>query len=144
MSEVYIPIKTFTCTYNAKEDRLLLTLNYQEINERVDFWVTRSFLLKLLPIFFDLTATAFPSQPSNPQSNSNTTDSSTYVLTQKSPLLLESVDFQRLAENKHRIVFKNLETSISAEAYLEQENLEHFVTLLLNTAPKYEWGTYNI
>ena len=144
MSEVYIPIKTFTCTYNAKEDRLLLTLNYQEINERVDFWVTRSFLLKLLPIFFDLTATAFPSQPSKPQSNSNITDSSTYGLTQKSPLPLESVDFQRLAENKHRIVFKNLETSISAEAYLEQENLEHFVTLLLNTAPKYEWGIYNI
>ncbi|WNZ00164.1 hypothetical protein SUSP_002581 [Sulfurospirillum sp. 'SP'] len=143
MSQIVIPIKTFTCTYSAKEDRLLLTMNYQEINERVDFWLTRSFLLKLLPIFFDLTTEQLPPQAS-PASSNTSTDASTYVLTQKAPMLLESVDFQKLTDNRHRIVFKNIENATSAEAFLEQVNLESFVQLLLNTTPKYEWGMYHI
>ena len=143
MSQSVIPIKTFTCTYSAKEDRLLLTMNYQEINERVDFWLTRSLLLKLLPIFFDLTTEQLPQQVSPALSNIST-DASTYVLTQKSPILLESVDFQKLTDNRHRIVFKNIENATSAEAILEQVNLESFIKLLINTTPKYEWGIYDI
>ena len=118
-------------------------MNYQEINDRVDFWLTRSFLLKLLPIFFDLTTHKIKKEDLQP-STTTSTDTSTYVLTYKAPLLLESIDFQTLTDGRHRIVFKNLETATNAEAILEQANLESFVQLLLNTAPKFEWGIYNI
>lgn len=144
-----VTIKTFTCTYNTREDRLLLTMNYQEIDERVDFWLTRSFLLKLLPVFFDLTTHVqdelIPQKSlRNETQQKQSTDTSIYVLTQKVPLLLESIDFHKLSDNQHKIVFKNLESTTYAEAFLEQANLDGFVQLLLNAAPRYEWGIYNI
>lgn len=132
--------------YDSLEDRLLLTLNYEIEAERIDFWITRSFLLKLIPIFFDFTqhaiSTIEDSEPQTP-SRDKPTDSSLYLLTQKTPMLLESVDFSKVAQGT-KMVFKNSEKGIFCEAVLDDSMMKKVVMLILNSAPKYEWGTYTI
>ncbi|ATB70957.1 hypothetical protein SJPD1_2879 [Sulfurospirillum diekertiae] len=141
-----IVAKTFTCKYDAKEDRLLLTLNYEIQAERIDFWITRSFLLKLIPIFFDFTqhdnGIVNELIEQTPQKD-KPTDSSLYLLTQKTPILLESVDFSKEAQGT-KIVFKNSEEAIFCETVLDERMMKSVVKLILNSAPKYEWGIYSI
>ena len=71
------------------------------------------------------------------------TDTSTYLLTYKNPLLLESVDFTRDNTNT-KITLKNLEKAIYYEALLDNTSLDSVVKLILNNVPKYEWGIFNI
>ena len=44
-----IQIQTITPTYDTVEDRIRLSINYQDTNSRIDMMITRSFILKLLP-----------------------------------------------------------------------------------------------
>jgi len=44
-----IMIQTITPIYDEIEDRIRLTINYQETQNRIDLMITRSFILKLLP-----------------------------------------------------------------------------------------------
>lgn len=44
-----ISANTFTPIYDKVEDRLRLVVNYQDIQNRVDFMITRSFILNLVP-----------------------------------------------------------------------------------------------
>ena len=144
MEIAYHLIQTFTCRYDAREDRLLLTLNYQDIEKRVDFWITRSFLMKLIPIFFDYTVQESQStQPSFSKDEQLPTDTTTYLLMQQLPLMLESIDFQPMKYGT-RVVLKNLEKSLFYEAKLDQNLMKNFVNLILKSVPKYEWGIYNI
>jgi hypothetical protein len=66
-----------------------------------------------------------------------------YILTYKERLLLESVDFKKM-EQGTMLVFKNLEKSIFCEALLNEKDMKSFMSLLLGSVPKYEWGMYNI
>ena len=44
-----ISANTFTPIYDQVEDRIRLVINYQDIHNRVDFMITRSFILNLVP-----------------------------------------------------------------------------------------------
>jgi len=44
-----ITIHTLTTAYDDKEDRIRLSINYQQIENRIDLMVTRSFILDLVP-----------------------------------------------------------------------------------------------
>ena len=143
METQILSVKTFTCKYDDKEDRLVLTLNYLSPIERVDFWITRSFLLKLIPVFFDFMQQS--TQDNTPINNQlpTPTDSSMYILTQKESLLLESMDFKR-QNNATVLVFKNLTKAVLYEAILDENGIKNFVNLILKSVPRYEWGIYNI
>ncbi|WP_458699912.1 hypothetical protein ACKGJI_08775 [Sulfurospirillum sp. 1307] len=134
-----ITAKTFTCNYISKEDRLLLTINYEEIENRVDFWITRSFLLKLLPHFFDYVSEDYSNEKND---NTKNTDNTTFNLTFKTPILLESVGFKNY-DNAIEIVFKSLEHNIFAKATLDKSIFQKVVKLLINSSPTYEWGIIN-
>ncbi len=140
-----IEAKTYTCQYVEREDRLLLTINYQDISNRVDFWITRKFLLKLLPYFFDYMSSV--PQAIEKQNNSNgttSTDTSTFVLTQKEPFLLDSVDLGYTQNGDIKIVFKNTEKNIFCVGALEHILFENLVELITKSVPVVEWGAYNI
>ena len=142
-----IEAQTFTCQYIQREDRLLLAINYQDIENRIDFWITRSFLLKLLPYFFDyISHTDTQSIENEIEINnySSPTDTSTFVLMQKEPILLDSVDFKRLDSKDVKIVFKNTQKKISCVASLEQGAFDNVAKLIVKSAPAMEWGTYTI
>lgn len=132
---------TFTCNYSEKEDRLLLSINYTKLEERTDFWITRAFLLKILTHL-----SKYVSSEKNPksileQSGTSPTDQSTFALTQTTPVLLESIDFQH-KNNQHQLLLKNMQFQVYCEANLDTKTLESVVALLVNTAPKYEWGIH--
>ena len=44
-----ITANTFTSLYDNIEDRLRLVINYQDIENRVDFMITRAFAINLIP-----------------------------------------------------------------------------------------------
>jgi len=44
-----VTANTFTPLYDELEDRIRLVVNYQDIQNRVDFMITRSFILNLIP-----------------------------------------------------------------------------------------------
>jgi len=46
-----INVNNITFSYNQKEDRLIFTINHLQIDERIDFFVTRRMLIKLLEAF---------------------------------------------------------------------------------------------
>ncbi len=138
--------KTFTCTYDQKEDRIKLTLNYQDPVERVDFWITRSFLLRLLPLLSKFgSAKDEMSVVSGNQTNeevapapSTPTDESMLMLTQKEPILLEQVDFGK-SERGVNIVFSS-PLSPRYTALLKAQEVDTLANLLIKAAPTYEWG----
>ncbi len=139
--EKVIQANTFTCGYIESEDRLLLSINYTDIINRVDFWITRNFLLKLLPHFFDYTIAL---DSLDIQSFSNVeTDRESYEFNMKEPILLESVDITR-GKTGFRIIFKNLKNNIFCIALFDQEHFDRFVNLVINASPKMQWGIYNV
>jgi hypothetical protein len=46
-----INITNITFSYNQKEDRLIFTINHNNIDQRIDFFVTRRMLIQLLEAF---------------------------------------------------------------------------------------------
>ncbi|WP_434580950.1 hypothetical protein MLC52_01420 [Sulfurimonas sp. NW15] len=146
--------KTFTCIYSEKEDRLLLTVNYQDAENRVDFWLTRNFLIKLLPHLFEYmnyetqavvqsTQTqeqkgSVPSVP--PPSQQTPTDSATFTLTQKVPVLLESIDITKLGNGYIQFVLKNMEKNIYATATLEPALFSQVIKVITSAVPTFSWG----
>ncbi len=139
-----IEAKTFTCTYSDREDRLLLTLNYEDYKNRVDFWITRSFLLKIIPYLFDYTSEkdSLKDQSHRDKDSVISTDSSTFVLTQKDPILLESINFLLLENGNMKLTFKNFEKNIEYFSFLDENSYKNLVNLLMKTAPAFDWGIY--
>ena len=142
-NQTIIEAQTYTCHYIEREDRLLLTINYQDVEKRIDFWITRAFLVKLLPYFFDY-VTVEKEETTNDKYATNPTDNSTFALTQQKPILLESIDFEPLKNKGMKIVLKNLENNIFCIAVLDNNIFKSFVELLTKTAPSFDWGIANI
>jgi len=138
-----IQAKTFTCIYNEKEDRLLLAINYQDVKNRVDFWLTRNFLIKLLPHLFeymdcDIQKADLPS--SSPATKQTPTDSTMFTLTQKVPVLLESIDITKLENGYIQFVLKNLEKNIYATATLKPMLFSQVIKVITTAVPTFSWG----
>ena len=55
-----IQINTLTSTYDKLEDRIRLCVNYKDINNRVDFMVTRAFILELIPSLEEYIESYYP------------------------------------------------------------------------------------
>lgn len=55
-----IQINTLSPIYDKIEDRIRLSINYQDINNRIDLMLTRSFLLKLLTSIDEYIHTYYP------------------------------------------------------------------------------------
>jgi len=143
--EAIVQAKTFTCQYVKREDRLLFTINYKDVSNRIDFWVTRSFLLKLLPYFFEYSTIDVASKREQADmSNADSTDNSTFLLTQKQPILLDSVDFARQKDGNIKIVFKNLEKKIYCISILNEVSLMQLFELITKAAPAIDWGVFTI
>jgi len=137
-----VTAKLFTSTYSSKEDRIRLTINYDDYTQRVDFWITRSFFLKLLPIweefFYKHSTTTEILQISN-ISNASKTDIHTLELTQKVGGLLESVDMQFNREkNRFKITLKG--SNIEALADLSPQMMINLLRSIFQSAPHMQWG----
>lgn len=134
---------TFTTFYSEIEDRLRLVINYADYANRIDFWITRAFLLKLAPSWEEYTylyGTAQAMSSSEPDSSGNTqTDISTLAVTEKKGVLLEAVDMTfDISTGTFEIRLRGHDTQ--ATAFLNEEMMMSLIKTIFNAAPHLQWG----
>lgn len=139
-------IKTLTCFYEQDQDRIRLAINYLDHMNRIDLWITRRFLLRLLPLFEQFidthneTAINCPPIDIKIQNTQQpvSTDNDMLILAQKNPVLLSKVTLSKVNANV-KIVFI-AESGDKSFCVLTPIELESFAKSLINAAPTYEWG----
>ncbi|MDD2266042.1 hypothetical protein [Sulfuricurvum sp.] len=138
--------KTFTPYYSEREDRIRLVINYADYPNRVDFWITRAFLLKLLPSWEDYlyrhgNAKNFASAKSldNSRSGPSATDGGTLVVMEKEAVLLDGVD---MTFNSGKGVFEIRLRGRGAVtlAELDDRLMMAVIRSIFAAAPHLHWG----
>ncbi len=137
--------KTFTAQYDRREDRIRLTLNYAEPMERIDFMITRSMFLRLIPALERLLPEGAKAiRPRTPQSaGMDPTDTATLTLTENTePLLLEKIDFQVRTKTRQvtLLFYGRSPEQPDAGATLSLPDLARIVGIILGAIPFIDWG----
>ena len=149
--------KTFTPTYDELEDRIRLTINYQDIANRVDFMITRSFVINLIPSIDDyidkfysdnpLPEIVTEPQPSPSPANSNVEKDNNLTKTDKSDLnflrtsgeLLIKIDLSFHPKTKQTtLLFSSTETQVKAT--LDAHAFQQIIKIIKKSIPKFKWG----
>lgn len=136
---------TFTPIYSPLEDRIRLIVNYADYVNRCDLWLTRAFLLKLIPVIEDtldtheLEDTDVHLRTEIEQKAQSKTDSATMIITEKEGELVVSVDITyRAATQEYEIVFKT--DTQWAVAVLSGPLLRTLLKSIFAAIPKIDWG----
>lgn len=146
--------KTFTPLYDETEDRLRVVINYQDIHSRVDFMITRNFILNLIPTAEEFILKQYGDMSSSPQlmvvpkkeemqSNKNNTLSPTdhvnLELLRTSEELLTEVNFSFNLSTKQTIVTFNSKNIVSKSA-LDASSLVQIFQVIKSAIPYIKWG----
>lgn len=143
---------SFTPKYDELEDRIRLSINYDDIQNRVDFMMTRAFILKLLPTldeymqrFYNLDLA--PVKPAQTNTKEQAQSSESTSLTDGANLELYAQGDELLIEVKLSYVKK---TNISivqfiskqsvATAQLDANAMKQVFTIIKSTIPFFSWG----
>ena len=143
-SQRLIQGQTFTPYYSALEDRIRLVINYADYENRIDFWLTRSFLLKLLPtveevIFRHTTDFSYDTPATEAQNPHTPTEGGTLAVMEKEGELIHAVDITYHADSMtYQLVFKGRTTH--AATMLDEATLKALMDSLIKAAPALEWG----
>jgi len=144
---------TFTPLYDDIEDRIRVVINYQDMPNRVDFMITRSFILNLMPSAdefimkhygdssdrLDNIKVSTPSKEENNQKNLSQTDGVNLELFRTDEELLREVNFSYDANTKlTHITFSSNTTK--AKAALNSEMMEQIFDTIKVAIPNFAWG----
>ena len=144
--------KTFTPKYDELEDRLRVVINYDDINNRVDFMLTRSFILNLIPStddyilkYYNLeqervdTPKSILQKDNQKNKTISETDGVNLELYKTDEELLRKVNF-----NYDKISKKTLVTFFSqntvAKASLDGHMMQQIFSVIKLAIPYYSWG----
>ncbi|MDQ1337514.1 MAG: hypothetical protein QG617_481, partial [Campylobacterota bacterium] len=142
--------KTFTPLYDETEDRLRVVINYQDIHSRVDFMITRKFILNLIPSAeefmikhygvaeFKTTAQSDVGLKSQDKSVSKTDNINLELLKTDEELLTE-VNFSFNVKSK-RTVLTFSSKNIVAKADLDAFMLSQIFQVIKSAIPYMRWG----
>ncbi len=142
-----ITAQTFTPSYDALEDRIRLSINYQDMEKRVDFMITRSFILNLLPTAEEFVMQYYgtPTAPV-PQEGVKTknealskTDFSNLELLQTGDELLTEVNFSFKAQTKQTLLTFNSQKT-AAQIDLDGFMLTQIFQVIKSVIPRIKWG----
>ena len=140
-----ITAKTFTPSYDTLEDRIRVVVNYQDMNNRVDFMITRSFILNLIPTaeeFIDkhygtLRAPTLQTQGEN--ASLSQTDTANLELLRTGEELLTEVNFSFVAETKQTLLTFTSRSAV-AQADLDATTLLQVFQVIKSAIPNFSWG----
>ena len=143
--------KTFTPLYDEVEDRLRVVVNYEDIHNRVDFMITRNFVLNLVPSaeefivkyygsidFKEDTKTPHVEQETKNDSISKTDNANLELLRTEEELLTE-VNFSFDNNTKYTLMklnSKNITASISIDGFM----LLQIFKVIKSAIPYIRWG----
>jgi hypothetical protein len=136
---------TFTPMYSQSEDRIRLVINYADYNNRIDLWLTRAFLLKLIPSIedcldqFDTTPSNSTIQQQTEQKAQSQTDAPTLSMTEKEGFLVHTVDITYHKETQQfTLVFKTSDQQVVST--LNAPLLRTILKSIFAAIPKIDWG----
>ncbi len=150
-----VQAKTLSLLYNAKEDRMILLVNKDDV-DRTTYWITRRFYFSLLFEFdtyldnlgiVDKTPVSYALSSSKKVSVSKNTDTKNTISNKKNQTkdllephaLLENVNFGLTRDKQRfRLLFK-AEKALS-ETVMTQNDFLGFYDLMKKSFPKGEWG----
>ncbi|MFT5660282.1 MAG: hypothetical protein ACI9TV_000923 [Sulfurimonas sp.] len=143
---------SFTPKYDELEDRIRISINYDDFNNRVDLMMSRSFMLKLFPIVDDYMLKFYNSElgvddsiKDNPKekmkqdSATSITDGSNLELFKQEDELLIEVKFSFIKETQMSIVvFETKNTQ--AVSTLDARSMKQIFSIIKSTTPFFSWG----
>jgi len=131
--------------YSQTEDRIRLIINYADYNQRIDLWLTRAFLLKLIPTIedcldqYDTTPPNSEVQQQTEQNAQSKTDGSTLTMTEKEGFLVHTVDITYHKENQQfSLVFKTAQHQVIST--IKGPLLRTILKSIFASIPKIDWG----
>lgn len=143
---------SFTPKYDELEDRIRISINYDDFDNRVDFMMSRSFVLKLFPIlddymlkFYEMDLNPVQAPQVNKEGvfkqdkSTSLTDGSNLELYKQEDELLIEVKFSFVKKTKTTIVvFESKSTQ--ATARLDANSLKQIFTIIKKSIPFFSWG----
>ena len=144
---------TFTPIYDELEDRIRLVINYQDMPNRVDFMITRSFIINLLPSADEFILKHYaknevdlndikistPKKESNNEKNLSQTDSVNLELFRTDEQLLIEVIFSYDVNTKiTSLTFSSKQ--IRAKAVLNADMMGQVFDTIKIAIPSFAWG----
>lgn len=143
---------TFTPIYDELEDRLRVAVNYQDIQNRVDFMITRNFILNLIPSAEEFILKHYNAQPLtqdsltiSAESNSNEnealsrTDTVNLELYRTDEELLLEVNFSFDAATKQTLLTLSSK-NVTAKIALDVLMLQKIIHVIKSAIPFIKWG----
>lgn len=143
---------TFTPVYDELEDRLRVAVNYQDIQNRVDFMITRNFILNLIPSAEEFILKHYNAQPLtqdnltvSAESNSNEnealskTDAVNLELYRRDDELLLEVNFSFDAATKQTLLTLSSK-NVTAKIALDVLMLQKIIHVIKSAIPFIKWG----
>ena len=137
--------------YDELEDRIRLSVNYDDYSNRVDLLITRSFILKLFPILDEYLIKYYKSDlpevelPMNDrvtkdqEENISVSDGSSLELYKQEDELLLEINFSFIKENSKTLVQFVSKSSVTT-AQLDEKSLKQVFSIIKTTVPFFSWG----
>jgi hypothetical protein len=141
-----LTIKTVTPRYDEIEDRIRLSINHMDSKSRIDFILTRKFILKLLPSYEEYMFKVYYEKMQNESTTTTPkyksiriSDHSKLAPYQENPELLQSIQFS-FQEKNDLTILKFGTKYTEATATLNYESLTNIFALIRSTIPHFDWG----
>ena len=147
-----IAANTFTPIYDELEDRLRLVINYQDIQNRVDFMLTRNLVLNLIPAaeefiskyyadYIHVDGNSFVNNPDEIKTDKalSKTDGVNLELLRTNEELLLEVNFTYDANtNQTLVTFSSNNTT--AKSLLDDSMMDQTFNVIKSAIPYIKWG----
>lgn len=147
-SVTLLAAQTFTFRYDAREDRMMLILNYASQTARLDLMITRAMVLKLIPVIEQVMINhnithnepASSPQPQQGQANVSATDKDMLEVMSQTPLLLEKIDFKTLSDQGRLLLIFYASGVPLAQAVMTPEHFAQVMNVMVQSLPHHSWG----
>jgi len=146
MSLRQIKIKTITPRYDILEDRIRLSLNHNDIQNQIDFMLTRKFILNLLPSYEEYMLKVYNKEMQEKKYNNQKKQQGARLDNhnnlepyQHNAELLLSIQFSFIPKDKLTIL-KFSTTHTEAIATLNLQDLINVFSLIKSTIPYFDWS----
>ena len=148
-----IQIKTLTPTYDKVEDRIRFSINYQDIDNRIDLMITRSLIIQLLPILEEYIYKYYPNLTIQDEivqikvndevvndDNTSSTNMEDILLYKSLEDLLVTINLKYDATNQYTQLEFISKDNHKASTICDANMLQSIIKSLKSSIPHFSWG----
>lgn len=151
-----ITIQTITPVYDKMEDRIRLSINYQDIQSRIDLMITRSFILELIPSMEEYVDKYYPNIYTEGKKEIDSSSDQEKNIQNDTPLFETSAEDLELYKGREDLLYTlNLsydnvtqkttlqlisKNKFNANLVLDVTLFQHIIQSIKNSIPQIAWG----